>query len=234
MGSVQTFSQSTLALISYLLANKAALVGASLSVVGGASALVKALQSLTDLLLAKSPNLAKADTIFGKITGWLSAIAHWPLLNALAANPTAEHAAATDAVRGAGASPITKPPAPANAGFVRLLALMVAVYMTPVMACAHLTPLEQQIVDCGTQAVQSQLPAILSQVNGILGGGSVNWTTDLATLLAAGGPAVICAVEAAVTNAEHSATSSQASYTVIARGEAWLTSQNVAFKAAAK
>lgn len=226
MGSVQTFSQSTLALISYLLANKAALAGAILSIVGGASVTVKALQSLVDLLLAKSPSLAKADTIFGKITTALSDVSHLPILNALAANPTPEHAAATEAIRGAGAPAAAA--APKNAGFVRLLA--VGLMLSTTVSCAHLTPLEQQIVDCGTQAVQSQLPAILSQVNGILGGGSVNWQTDLATLLAAGGPAVICAVEAAVTNAEHGATAGQASYTVIARGEAWLTSQNVAFK----
>lgn len=123
------------------------------------------------------------------------------------------------------ASPVVGAPiaAPKNAGFVRILpvfALMVVVSVS----CAHLTPLEQSLLNCGTQAVQQQLPGLVSQVNGILQSTSVNWQSALDELLATAGDAAICAVEQVVASLEQpGAAPSPAATAAIARGEAWLT-----------
>lgn len=101
-----------------------------------------------------------------------------------------------------------------------------------VMGCTHLTPLEQSLLNCGTQAVEQQIPSLVPQVTSILNSANVNWQSALDALLATGGDAVICAVQVVVTSMENGgattlrngmATPPSMNAVAIARGEAWLT-----------
>jgi UDP-N-acetylmuramyl pentapeptide phosphotransferase/UDP-N-acetylglucosamine-1-phosphate transferase len=97
---------------------------------------------------------------------------------------------------------------------------------SPTISCTHLTPVEQQLLDCGSQAVQQQIPALLPQVSSILNSGSVNWQDGLNTLLSTAGSAVICAVQVAISDLESKAQAgasvAPAQLVAISRGEAWL------------
>lgn len=66
--------------------------------------------------------------------------------------------------------------------------------------CAHLTPVEQKLVDCGTSAVTSQLPSLVPQVAPILQGQgpNIDWQQDLTNLIQTAGDAGICAIEVAI------------------------------------
>lgn len=65
------------------------LAAGTLTLIAAASVLVKALQTAVDSL----PTHATADTVFGAIVRLLDKVSHVKVLNALALNPTAPHAA---------------------------------------------------------------------------------------------------------------------------------------------
>jgi hypothetical protein len=90
-------------------------------------------------------------------------------------------------------------------------------------SCSHITPVEQALLDCGSSAVEQQIPTLVPQVNSILSSGSVNWQDALNALLSTAGSAVICAVQVAINALEATPGPSNGQIAAIARGEAWLT-----------
>ena len=101
--------------------------------------------------------------------------------------------------------------------------LALAIVFPTTTACKGVPISGSQLLDCGEEAVQQQLPTLLSQVSSILSSGSVNWQDSLDALLTTGGSAVVCAVQVAVSNLEHGTTTpGAATYSAIARGEGWL------------
>ncbi len=57
------------------------------------------------------------------------------------------------------------------------------------------TPLEQGLLDCEAAGIKAQLPALMQQVTNIFTTGQVDTAVALNSLLAAQGPAVVCAVQ---------------------------------------
>jgi hypothetical protein len=91
------------------------------------------------------------------------------------------------------------------------------------LACSHITPLEQSLLNCGTQAVEQQIPNLVPQVTQILNSTDVNWQSALDELLATGGAAVICAVQVVIQQLEGTPPGAATNAVAIVRGEAWLT-----------
>jgi hypothetical protein len=74
---------------------------------------------------------------------------------------------------------------------------LIAVAALSVAGCAHLIS-TTQLLNCGTQSVETQLPSLGAQVEAVLSGGAVNQQEALNTLFSVAGSAVICAVEAEI------------------------------------
>lgn len=231
------FPQQVFSLFTYLLQNKEALIGAALSVVGSASALIWSLQQLTDLLAKMFPKLAVADGFFNKLLAALAAVSHWGPLNGLALNPSAPHAIAADAAKGAGAGPNAGTAAKLAAGgsitallFVGSLLRMFAVLFVALLAsaCAHVPVPVQQLIDCGQAAVTSNWSSILTQVTSIFEGGTVDIGSALARLgTLVGGDAVVCTVQQYVNDlAGKTASRTPAEEAAYTNAKAWLASQN--------
>lgn len=82
--------------------------------------------------------------------------------------------------------------------FLKVLPLMAAMVFFP--ACSHITPVEQELLDCGSASVQAKLGGpggLVNTVLSYLNSGQINWQSSLDTLLGVAGPAVICAVQVA-------------------------------------
>jgi hypothetical protein len=87
-------------------------------------------------------------------------------------------------------------------GFVALGVMLAVIVVSSslVSSCASLGPVPQQLLDCQSADLQSQLPGLVSQVTGKLSTGTWNAQTGLDELLSAEGPAVVCAVEAVISD----------------------------------
>lgn len=205
--------------ISWIVANRSTLAILALVLVGAMSALIAALEKLVALLVTVFPSLKTADGELKHIAAWLDALSKASWLNTLALTPAAKPVATA---------------APAKTGQARLGFLLFLVAAVAGVACSHISTVEQQLIDCGESAVVSSInspgpsggPSILTQVQGLLSSGQVNWQTALDSLLSTAGSAVVCAVEVAVTDLEHSsAPKSQVQQVSMIRGEAWLASE---------
>jgi hypothetical protein len=98
------------------------------------------------------------------------------------------------------------------------------------VACAHLTPLETNLINCAEQSISASATNLAPQVEGILSGGGVNWAQALNALEVSAGPGVICAVEqlvGAVDGRQAAGAIAPADQLVLVRSQAWLATQNV-------
>ncbi len=99
-------------------------------------------------------------------------------------------------------------------------------------SCTGITPFEQQLINCESSSVQSQLggpSGLEQQAMGILNGNGINSTSLLNDLLSTQGPAVVCAVQAAVQALEGKALAAPSAVNnpmlvAIDHGNAWLAS----------
>lgn len=230
--------------------NRAEIVAALAAVIAGASVLIKAVEGAVKILVTVFPVLITVDGKLLSVASWLDAFSKSSILNTIAGSPTvafkailnppgtliSAHAQAVAAVAPQPApslAGVLTPPA--KGGFVRVVAsvgLTLLCLAASLISCTHVSPVVTQLLDCGESAVQKQLPAILSTVNGILQGSNINWQDQLNTLLVTAGDVVICAVQVAVSDLEHSAAPSQLTYVAIARGEAWLVNHPTTVAAA--
>ena len=111
-----------------------------------------------------------------------------------------------------------------------LSTLVVVSAVAATIACAHVTPLEQSLINCGEQALSSAATQLGPQVLGVLSGGSVNWASDLTALVGTAGNGVICAVQAIVASVQGKAAMgalAPVDQVVLIRAQAWLDSQGV-------
>lgn len=93
------------------------------------------------------------------------------------------------------------------------------------VSCANLTPIEQQGIDCLSTAGQTAANPLISQVEGVLSGGAINWQSTLNTLLTSAGAGLVCAVEDVVKDLSTSAARTSAQEVALVRGQAWLSSE---------
>lgn len=106
-----------------------------------------------------------------------------------------------------------------------------ALFLT--VSCSHLTPTEQQLIDCGSASVQQTLtkpgpdgtPSLITQVGSLLNSGQVNWQEGLDSLLATAGNTVICGVHAVIGDLEHASRAPRDEVALI-HGQAWLAADS--------
>jgi hypothetical protein len=212
-------------IISTLLQDKTQIGLALLLLVGAASMLAKGLEKLTAGLVVYFPKLKTLDGDLIGVAAFFDALAKNRFLNWLAASPAQPAPAAAKQTM----PPTLKPAGFASIGFAWYGMVLTLILMALVFACAHLTPVETQLVDCGEAAVMNQItsgsPSIVSQVSSILSSGDVNWQASLDTLLSVAGPAVVCAVEAVVSDLEHSSGKNQVQSVAMVRGDTWVASE---------
>ena len=111
---------------------------------------------------------------------------------------------------------------------VAVLALCLAI--GGMVACAHLTPLEQGLVNCGEAALSTEATAFGPQVLAILSGGAVDWATQLSQLVTTVGTGIVCAVEQIVQSIQGKAelgALAPSDQIALVRAQAWLNAQGV-------
>jgi hypothetical protein len=105
----------------------------------------------------------------------------------------------------------------------RLLPVMVGLAIVAIIACAHLTPLEQTLVNCGDAALLAEANSAAPTVFSILSTGGADWPVALVGLITNVGQGVVCAVEALVSaEAKKGPALSPADMQIIYRGQAFL------------
>lgn len=130
----------------------------------------------------------------------------------------------------------SKPPAGVSAvrpaiGLTTGGAITVLLAALSFTACAHVPKIATQLVQCGEQGIEAQLPSLASQATQILTGTNPDWQNALDALLAAAGDAAGCAVQVAVADLEHGAAVGTVAETAVIRGQVWLRAQPKIYRA---
>jgi hypothetical protein len=138
---------------------------------------------------------------------------------------------------------LTPPPPPVigstvtskTPGAVPPAALLLCLAVGSWVACAHVTPLEQNLINCGEAALSTEATAVGPQVLSILTGGAVDWASQLTQLVTTLGTGVVCAVQAIVNSITNKATAgalAPADQIALVRAQAWLNAYGVRTPAA--
>lgn len=118
-----------------------------------------------------------------------------------------------------------------NNGVMRGTVLVLAVSAVLSLAACKIFQNPPTVLDCATQALEQLAVSSEPQVFSILSGGSINWQSELDALLAAGGDAVICAVQNVIGKLRGTSGDAGAAFAampvnqreyMLTRAEAWL------------
>lgn len=182
-----------------------------IGVVGAAGVLVKAIDVPLQLAHGRFPN----NKTVAVLEHWFSYIApRWPSTMFPPPTPVV-------------GSPVV-PKGYLKTGMGLFLAAGAAVGIA-CASCAHLTPLETSLLNCGESALAQVATSAGPQVLVILQGGSPNWASQLTSLVGSLGNGVICAVNAIVSSltAKAPADLAPVDQLTIVRAQAWLDLQSV-------
>lgn len=99
------------------------------------------------------------------------------------------------------------------------------------VSCSHITPVEQQLLDCGSAAVHQQLtnpgpnggPSVMTQIMTLMSSGQVDWQAGLDSLLSAAGSSVICGVQAVIGDLEKQQTRVSGEEVTLIRAHSWVS-----------